>query len=148
MFSKSCEYAIKAMIYIANNTKNSSTGKVGTKQIAKGIEAPENFIAKILQDLSKRKLLHSAKGPNGGFYLTEEEKQRTLTDIIKAIDGDGFYLNCLLGLKVCSEKTPCPVHHQYKEVKQKLVYILDNNTIGQLNEKIESGKFFLKNIGL
>ncbi len=148
MFSKSCEYAIRAMIYIANNAKHSTTGKIGTKQVAKGIEAPENFIAKILQDLSKRKLLHSAKGPNGGFFLTEEEKNRTLSDIIKAIDGDGFYLNCLFGLKTCSEKTPCPVHHQYKEVKQKLVNIFDSNTIGQLNEKIESGNFFLKNIDL
>lgn len=145
MLSKSCEYALKAMIYVAKNSKNSKNGRVGTKEIANGIEAPENFIAKIMQELSKRKLIHSAKGPNGGFFLTEDDMRRSLSDVIRAIDGDGLFINCVLGLKICSEKNPCPVHHQYKEVKQKLIGIFENNTIGQFNEKLETGIYFLKN---
>ena len=69
MFSKTCEYAIRAMIFIAQKSKDGN--KVGIKEIAKGIDSPEHFIAKILQDLGRRGLLQSAKGPNGGFYLDE-----------------------------------------------------------------------------
>lgn len=143
MFSKSCEYAIKAMIFIAQKSKEET--RVSIKEIAKGTDAPEHFIAKILQDLSRRKLVHSVKGPNGGFYMDKSDLKTSLSDIVKAIDGDKIYVDCLLGLKACSEKNPCPVHFEYKEIKKNLIRVIEENTIGDFNEKLDSGKFFLKN---
>ncbi len=143
MFSKSCEYAIKAMIFVAQKSKDEI--RVGVKQIAKGIDAPEYFIAKILQDLSKKKLVNSIKGPNGGFYMDNKNLKSSISDIVKAIDGDSIYLDCVIGLKACSEKNPCPVHFEYKEIKKNLIAMLENNTIGEFNEKLDTGKFFLKN---
>lgn len=143
MFSKSCEYAIKAMIFIAQKSKEGS--RVGIKEIAKGTDAPEHFIAKILQDLSRRNLVNSVKGPNGGFYMDKADLKTSLSDIVKAIDGDKIYIDCLLGLKACSEKNPCPVHFEYKEIKKNLIRLLEESTIGNFNDKLDSGKFFLKN---
>lgn len=143
MLSKSCEYAIKAMIFVAQKSRNME--RVGVKEIAKGIDAPEHFIAKILQDIGKRKLIHSVKGPNGGFYMDISDLQSSIADIIKAVDGSGIYTSCLLGLKTCSEITPCPMHHQYKEIKKDLIQMIENNTIGDFNHKLESGSYFLKN---
>jgi len=143
MFSRSCEYTIKALIYVAQNTKDGK--RVSIKEIAKGTDAPEHFVAKILQELSKKKTVMSIKGPNGGFYLEEGGKHVSLERIVKEIDGDGMFTNCVLGLKVCSEKTPCPVHLEYKEVKKNLIRMLENNTISDFNDKLDSGKFFLKN---
>ena len=143
MFSKSCEYAIKAMIFVAQKSKDEI--RVGVKQIAKGIDAPEYFIAKILQDLSKKKLVNSIKGPNGGFYMDNKNLKSSISDIVKAIDGDSIYLDCVIGLKACSEKNPCPVHFEYTEIKKNLIAMLENNTIGEFNEKLDTGKFFLKN---
>lgn len=143
MFSKSCEYAIKAMIFIAQKSKEGS--RVGIKEISKGTDAPEHFIAKILQDLSRKKLVHSVKGPNGGFYMDKYDLKTSLSDIVKSIDGDSIYLDCVLGLKACSEKNPCPVHFEYKKIKKDLIHLLESNTIGEFNTKLDSGKFFLKN---
>lgn len=143
MFSKSCEYAIKAMIYVAQKSRQNS--KIGLKEIAKGTDAPEHFIAKIMQDLSRRKLIHSVKGPNGGFYLDENDLKNSLSDIVKAIDGDSIYVDCVLGLKACSEVTPCPVHNEFKEIKKDLIHMIESNTIGDFYHKIDSGKYFLKN---
>ena len=143
MFSKSCEYAIKAMIFVAQKSKENY--RVGVKEISQGIDAPEHFIAKILQELSRKRLVQSAKGPNGGFYLNIDDLKISIAEIVKAIDGDKLYLDCVLGLKTCSEKNPCPVHHQYKEIKRNLISLLEDNTIGNFNEKLDSGKFFLKN---
>ncbi|MEP6748488.1 MAG: Rrf2 family transcriptional regulator, partial [Bacteroidota bacterium] len=78
MFSKTCEYAIRAMIFIAQKSEHGI--KVGIKQIAKGTSAPEHFIAKILQDLSRKGLVQSSKGPNGGFFLEAGETKITLAD--------------------------------------------------------------------
>lgn len=143
MFSKSCEYAIKAMIFVAQ--KSTVDTRIGIKEVASGIDAPEHFIAKIMQDLSRKKLVHSAKGPNGGFYMDKRDLKSSIADIVKAIDGDSIYTDCVLGLKACSEKNPCPVHFEYKEIKKNLISMIENNTIGNFNEKLDTQKFFLKN---
>ncbi len=143
MFSKSCEYAIKAMIFVAQKSKDEI--RVGVKDIAKGIDAPEHFIAKILQDLGKKKLVNSVKGPNGGFYMDKLNLKSSIADVVIAIDGDSIYKDCVIGLKLCSEKNPCPVHFEYKEIKRNLISMLEENTIADFNEKLDTGKFFLKN---
>ncbi|WP_293872326.1 Rrf2 family transcriptional regulator [Flavobacterium sp.] len=143
MFSKSCEYAIKAMIFVSQKSKDE--GNVGVKEIAKGIDAPAHFIAKILQDLSKKRLLNSVKGPNGGFYMNQGNLKSSLADIVRAVDGDSIYKDCIIGLKLCSEKNPCPVHFEFKEIKRNLISMLEDNTIADFNEELDLEKFFLKN---
>ena len=73
MFSKACEYAIRAMLFIAQ--KSEAGYNIGIKEISKGIDAPEHFLAKILQELSRKGIVQSIKGPNGGFYLDESAKK-------------------------------------------------------------------------
>ncbi len=143
MFSKSCEYAIKAMIFVAQKSKDEL--RVSIKEIAKGTDAPEHFIAKIMQDLSRRKLIHSVKGPNGGFYMDSHDLKKSIADIVKAIDSESIYTDCVMGLKACSEKSPCPLHFEYKEIKINLIKMIENNTISDFNDKLDSGKFVLKN---
>lgn len=143
MFSKSCEYAIKAMIFVAQKSKGEV--RVAVKEIAQGIDAPEHFIAKILQELGKKKLINSVKGPNGGFYMDILNRKSSIADVVKAIDGDSIYKDCVIGLKLCSEKNPCPVHFEFKEIKRNLISMLEENTIADFNEKLDTGKFFLKN---
>jgi Rrf2 family protein len=144
MFSKSCEYAIKAMIFVAQKSKGEL--RVNIKEIAKGTDAPEHFMAKIMQELSRKRLIHSAKGPNGGFYMDKADLESSIADIVRAIDGDGIYTDCVLGLKACSEKNPCPVHHEFKEIKKRLIKMMEENTIAGFNDKLDTGKFFLKNL--
>jgi Rrf2 family protein len=143
MFSKTCEYAIKAMIFVAQKSKEET--RVGVKEIAKGTDSPEHFIAKIMQELGRKRLVQSIKGPNGGFYMTERDFKISISDIVKAMDGDKLYSDCVLGLKACSEKNPCPVHFEFKEIKKRLIHMIESNTIGDFNERLDSGKFFLKN---
>jgi len=71
MFSKACEYGIKASIFIA---VNSNAGKrVSTKEIAKEINSPQAFTAKILQDLVRHKVINSIKGAYGGFEIDKND---------------------------------------------------------------------------
>lgn len=142
MFSKTCEYAIRAMIFIAQNSKEGN--KVGIKEIAKGIDSPEHFIAKILQDLGRRGLLQSSKGPNGGFFLDETSLEHSLADIVKVVDGDKVFTGCGLGLKQCSESHPCPIHHEFKTVRNGLHAMLEKAKIGTFTTELEINMTFLK----
>lgn len=142
MFSKTCEYAIRAMIFIAQKSRDGN--KVGIKEIAKGIDSPEHFIAKILQDLGRRRLVHSLKGPNGGFYLDEEALICSLADIVKVVDGDRLFTGCGLGLKQCSESHPCPIHHEFKALRKGIQQMLENARLGEFTEELEKSLTFLK----
>ena len=142
MLSKTCEYAIRAMIFIAQ--QGSSDDKLGIKAIASGIDAPAHFIAKILQELSRKGLVQSAKGPSGGFYLDKQSRAISLADIVKAIDGDKIFTKCGLGLKNCSEKKPCPLHYQFKPFREQFYQMLKDSSIVDFSEQLHSGTRFLK----
>jgi len=103
MLSKTCEYGIRAVMFTAQKSKEGE--KVGIKAIAKGTGSPEHFIAKILQELTKRELLQSTKGPNGGFYLDSDHQKYSLADIVKAIDGDKLFTGCGLGWRIVQKKS-------------------------------------------
>lgn len=123
------------MIFIAH--KSRSGNKIGIKEIAKGINAPEHFIAKIMQDLSKNKLVQSSKGPNGGFYFKDDQVNISIADIVKAIDGDKIFVGCILGLHQCSESRPCPVHHKFKGLRASLFDMLQDVKLHQFEDYSE-----------
>jgi Rrf2 family protein len=142
IFSKTCEYAVRAVFFIAQHTADGS--RVGIKEIAVNIDSPEHFLAKILQDLSKRGIIQSVKGPNGGFYLDAQSLSRPLSDVMEAVDGGGIFRDCGLGLKECSSKNPCPLHHDFLDVRNRLQNMLESITIGQFNEDLNLGIVVLK----
>lgn len=142
MVSKTCEYAIRAMLFVAQKSRQGL--KVGVKQIAKAIDSPEPFIAKILQELGKKGLVLSAKGPAGGFYLDQKGLQYSLADIVKAIDGDKLFTGCGLGLTSCSAKKPCPIHHDFILVRKQIQSMLQHATLGDYDTALELGERYLK----
>jgi Rrf2 family protein len=142
MFSKTCEYAIRAMMFIAH--KSDSGLKVGVREISAGTLAPEHFIAKILQQLCRKGFVQSVKGPNGGFYLDELSRKRCVADIVRAIDGDKLFIGCGLGLKNCSEKKPCPLHDEFKLIRKQIGDMLRSMTVGEYNEDLMQGLKYLK----
>ncbi|NAW51906.1 Rrf2 family transcriptional regulator [Elizabethkingia argentiflava] len=142
MFSKTCEYAIRALIFIAQKTRGGN--RVGIKDIAKGIDSPEYFIAKILQDLTKKGLVQSAKGPTGGFYLDQNDLNRSLADIVVKVDGERIFKGCAMGLRECSHTHPCPVHYEFKQIRNKLKEMLESSKIGEFVDKLDACEIFLK----
>ncbi len=143
MFSKACEYAIRATLYIS--IKSIAGSKLGIKEIAKEIDSPVHFTAKILQTLSRQGIISSIKGPHGGFYLEANAKPIPLNAIVIAIDGDNVLDTCSLGLKQCSDKFPCPIHDDIKAYKNRLLKVMKEKTVQQLAIELTTGKTFLRN---
>ncbi|MDB3887413.1 Rrf2 family transcriptional regulator [bacterium] len=144
MLSKSCVYALRSIIYIAHN--GSKTEKTGIKEIAEELEIPTHYLGKILQQLTKHKIIQSVKGPNGGFYLDENSKRVKLIRIIEVMDGTEFFHSCGLGLKECSEDHPCPLHDDFKIYRDGLNKLFNETTINSLVLKIENGNAFVRNL--
>lgn len=135
---------MRAVFYVASNTADGS--RVGLKEIAAEIDSPEHFLAKILQDLCRKGILESAKGPNGGFFADVQTMSRPLADIVSAIDGNAIFTGCGLGLAQCSEVNPCPLHAEFKKVRGQITHMLTTTTIGQFNKQLLSGKISLRKV--
>lgn len=146
MFSKSTEYALRAIIYLAK--KSSVERKVGITELSEAIDSPKSFTAKILQKLTKDNvLISSITGPNGGFYLTDQAKKKSLRHVLELLDEEEVISGCVLGLRECSEMNPCPMHAQYKHIKPQLLHMLDHKTIGDLAIEMKDTRIVIRNVG-
>lgn len=126
------------MIYLALHSDSKS--RTGIKEIASSLDIPAPFLAKILQLLTRHKILVSSKGPNGGFALGRNAREITLYDIITVIDGQDIFDTCLISMRAChEEEKPCPVHHKYEPIRHNLKQFFQQQDIGSLAEDIKSG---------
>ena len=143
MISKSCKYAIRAAIYIASKAEDNI--KLSVKEIAKEVEAPEAFTGKILQILTKHRIVTSVKGPYGGFYCEKPQLKVPVINIVNAIDGLQVFKECVLGLHDCSDDHPCPMHHQYAHTRNNMFKSFQETTIGGLALNVNNGDVFINN---
>lgn len=138
MFSKACEYGLQAILFIAMHEKPNQY--VGLKEISSTQQIPHHFLSKILQLLVKHRILNSVKGPRGGFSMNKPANELTLLEIIAIIDGMDIFERCGIGLKSCTDSNPCPVHHEYKEIKEKIRSMMSHKTVKELIEDVKEGK--------
>lgn len=143
MFSKACEYGIRAMIHIAHQSKKGN--RVNLKDVANAIDSPVAFTAKILQSLAKDNLIISIKGSGGGYEIVNEQSTAiTLYNVVLSIDGEKKISKCGLGLKACNETKPCPVHFQFKSIRDDLNEMLQSTTVMDLATELNYGMTYLK----
>ena len=142
MFSKTCAHAIRALLFIAARSRAGLRSSV--RDIAIEADAPEPFIAKILQELVRKQLLQSAKGPKGGFYLDGPSLKHSLAHVVRTIDGDRLFTGCGLGLKQCSEVHPCPLHHQFGKIRKEISHMLEQARLDTCAAQLEQELAFLK----
>lgn len=143
MFSKACEYAIRATIYVAGQSLKGE--RTSLKAIAREIGSPVAFTAKIMQQLVKNDIVFSVMGPTGGFQMQKHRiNQVKLSDVVKAIDGDAIYRGCGLGLPACDASQPCPVHENFAKIRDDLQEMLEGTSIYELASGLEIGLTYLK----
>ena len=143
MFSKSCEYGLRSIIYIAQQSAQDS--KVSLATISEAVNSPQAFTAKVLQQLTRNNIIKSIKGPYGGFVIESEKMDIIkLSDVVKVLDGDSIYTSCGLGLNKCNENSPCPLHFKFVEVRNQLKELLEKTTLSMLVHDMSIDVYHLK----
>jgi Rrf2 family iron-sulfur cluster assembly transcriptional regulator len=136
MLSNSCIYGIRAVIYLAS--QRSLNFKTGIKKISSDLKLPAPFLAKILQQLAKQKILSSSKGPHGGFSFLKDPRKLTLLDIVNSIDGNDIFTRCIIHNGSCDggdNKINCALHKDYERPREELIRLFSTTTIYELVEK-------------
>ncbi len=129
MLSKTSTLVINALVELARLPIGECEG---TKSIAKKIKAPQNYLGKMLQNLAFKKIVISQKGLGGGFRLARDPKKISLYDIVEPFDNVSLWSECALGLKKCSDSSPCAVHHRWKNVREGYYKFLKKTSLSDL----------------
>jgi Rrf2 family protein len=135
MISQTAEYALRAMVYLADQKSEPHT----TAQIAEAAGIPAGYLAKVMQSLGRAKLVHSQRGLKGGFVLTRDPKEISLLDVVNAVDPVRRFHRCPLGVPAHQDEL-CPLHRCLDEAAQSIETKFGSTTIGQMLEVPESRK--------
>lgn len=141
MLSIASKYAIRSVLFLANNSNKEN--KFSEKSIAVELEIPFHFIAKLLQQLAKEKVISSTKGPQGGFYTTSKDLQNNVCTILDEIETGDVFEPCFMGLPQCGDENPCPVHHIVTPFKEAILQKFKHQTIADFAKEIKEGGTFL-----
>ena len=141
MLTNTCKTAIKAVIYLAARFETGE--KSGIREIAEHIDASEHTVGKMLQTLVKQGVINSVKGPTGGFFISKQQRNQPIINIVEAIDGRQIFTGCGLGLTKCSAAHPCPIHDEYKAARDLYEKIFRSNRIADLCDPVTNGLAYL-----
>ncbi len=141
--SRTSQYAIQFLIFIATQPRGVP---VLIRAVAEHLGVPSPYLAKIVQTLSRAKLVDSLRGRQGGVRLSEGGENVDLMQILTLIEGPGLTDNCVLGLKACSDDMACPMHAQWKPIKARIVNLLNQQTLGKLAAAVRSGRYRLTDL--
>jgi Rrf2 family transcriptional regulator, iron-sulfur cluster assembly transcription factor len=129
IYSRSSEYAIRALVHLAHAPEGKFTM---ARQIAEEEGIPAFFLAKILQQLARKKMLLSSKGPTGGFSIRGSSGDLRLIDVVESLDGSSHHQHCPAGLAECSDTQVCPMHDSWIGLRSRIMDYLERNTISDL----------------
>ncbi len=133
VFSRACEYAFQAVLYLASQPPERP---ILQRDISSALNIPPHFLGKVLQLLRRNNLVISQKGKSGGFLLGRSAEDIFLYDILEAVDGASCLDGCILGFTQCGDESPCPVHSQWKQHKEKIMEMLQNRNAEELSKEL------------
>jgi Rrf2 family protein len=116
--TRQADYAIRAVRYLA---KQGPGQRVATSVVAREMQIPPSFLAKIISQLSIAGLVHTSRGARGGVSLARAPKDISLLDVVEAIDGPILLNECVGDTKACVFEDDCLVHPIWVEVQESLV---------------------------
>jgi len=142
IYSKPCEYAIRAL----SNLASAKDGTARADEIAAAESLPAPVLSKILQELVRKGLLKSRRGPGGGFQLARRAELITLRDVVAATDGLDQFQECAVGLERCSDDSPCPLHDQWKDLRAGFLEYLQDTTLDVMARTVVRKKELLRDL--
>jgi Rrf2 family protein len=120
------------MIYLAEH----EGGELSmVSSVAEQYGIPRQFLAKLVQTLSRNHLIKSYRGRKGGIELGRPADQIRVLEIVNVIDGPPpEHEMCIIGLDVCDDNATCPLHFEWTHIKNLIRDTLEHQTLAELAE--------------
>jgi Rrf2 family protein len=129
ILSNPCKYALQALVHLA---RRADEGPVPLREVAEEEGIPNSFLAKVMQQLARMKMLRSSKGPGGGFAFRRSPGEITVRDVIEAVDGLDAMESCVMHSEPCDESNTCPLHEGWATVQDRINLLIESTTLADL----------------
>ena len=126
MLSQTVEYALRAMVYLAGQSKPRTT-----EQVASATKVPKAYLSKVLQGLVRAGLVHSQRGMGGGMTLTKGAAETTILEVVEAVEPIGRIKTCPLGLASHGVHL-CPLHRRLDEAMATVERAFASTTLAEV----------------
>ena len=130
--TRAADYGIRVVIHMASLPEGS---RALLTDLARETETPESFLSKIMQALTRGKLITSQRGKSGGFELLARGRAASMYDVIEAIDGPIHLNTCLVSDRRCDRAVWCPAHPVWARAQQAMVEVLQGAKVLELAGK-------------
>lgn len=131
--TRAADYAVRVMVHMATLPENE---RALLPDLARFTDAPESFLSKVLQGLTKAQLIASRRGKAGGFVILPAGRQATMRQVIEAIDGPICLNVCLNGGKDCERRSWCPAHPVWVRAQKAMLDVLMSVTVAAMATKV------------
>jgi Rrf2 family protein len=127
--TRAADYAVRVMIHLAGLPPGSRASR---SDLATAAECPDQFLSKVLQQLTRARLVVSHRGTAGGFELPQAGTAATVLDVVEAIEGPIRLNLCLVSDRSCSRQGWCPAHAVWAEAQDAMAAVLEKASIADL----------------
>lgn len=131
MLSDTAQYALRVALFLA---EREGQGPQRVDDIAARLRVPRNYLSKTMHTMAQEGVLHSTRGPKGGFTLARSASGTRVLDVIEPFDDVGARRRCVLGRSACSDSRPCPAHGRWKPVADHIRDFYADTTLASLLE--------------
>ena len=134
--TRAADYAVRVMIHLAGLPPGKRTSR---DELAEAADCPEQFLSKVLQNLTRAGLVISHRGNTGGFELPPAHREASLLEVIEAIEGPLRLNLCLTSERGCTRQAWCPAHGVWTQAQAAMADVLRKSTIGSLARQCTGG---------
>jgi Rrf2 family protein len=127
--TRAADYAVRVMIHLAARPGNQ---RLLLSELSRATAAPESFLSKILQALTRGGLISSRRGHAGGFGILSRGRSASMREVIEAVDGPVCLNLCMLSGLSCERKTWCPAHPVWERAQRALLEVLESTSVAEL----------------
>lgn len=135
--TRAADYAVRVMIHMAGLAPGTRTSRT---ELANAAGCPEQFLSKVLQDLTRAGLVVSHRGNTGGFELPPIHSRASLLEVIEAVEGPVRLNLCLAGDDSCERQGWCAAHGVWARAQEAMTAVLRNTSISDLAEQQQEKK--------
>jgi Rrf2 family protein len=133
--TRAADYGVRVMIHLATLPPEV---RAFLPALAMATDAPESFLSKVLQALSRAKLIESHRGKAGGFVILPRGRGASMYDVIAAIDGPICLNVCLVAGKSCERKASCPAHPVWAKAQRAMLEVLSAASIEEMAARVSA----------
>ena len=127
MFSQTVEYALRAIVTIAQQDGQPCTAR----KIAEITQVPSAYLSKLMQGLVRGGVVNSQRGLHGGFVLTKTPQTLTILDVVNSVEPLKRIHVCPLGIQSHGASL-CPLHRRLDNAIEATEKIFCKTTIADI----------------